>query len=123
MADGTIKIGTELDTKQFDIYNKSTYDNFIYPDIEIKILKGNDITIENLTTGQLVKFNDLDDCEHIYIYNDNMKQMVSKLDSKKNIYSKSNKEFLKLPYGKNTIKIMCEEAQVKLIYQNKMNLF
>ena len=36
---------------------------------------------------------------------------------------KSNKEFLKLSYGKNTIKIMCEEAQVKLIYQNKMNLF
>lgn len=111
------------ETKQFDIYNKSTYDNFIYPDIEIKILKGNDITIENLTTGQLVKFNDLDDCEHIYIYNDNMKQMISKLDSKKNIYSKSNKEFLKLSYGKNRIKITCEEAQVKLIYQNKMNLF
>lgn len=109
--------------KQFDVYNKSTYDDFIYPDIEIKISKGNDITIENLTTGQLIKFNNLDDCEHIYVYNDNMKQMVSKLDSKKNIYSKSNKEFLKLPYGKNRIKITCKEAQVKLIYQNKMNLF
>ena len=71
----------------------------------------------------IMVFNNLDDCEHIYVYNDNMKQMVSKLDSKKNIYSKSNKEFLKLSYGKNRIKITCEEAQVKLIYQNKMNLF
>ena len=112
-----------IDEKQFDVYNKSTYDDFIYPDIEIKMLKGNNITIENVITGQIVKFEGLDDGEHIYVYNDNMKQMVSKLDSKKNIYSKSNKEFLKLPYGRNKIKITCEEAKVKLIYQNKINLF
>lgn len=108
--------------KEFDVYNKSTYDDFIYPDIEIKMLQGNNISIENVTTGQIVEFTNLDNNEHIYVYNDNMKQMVSKLDTKKNIYSKSNKEFLKLIYGKNKIKITCELAQVKLIYQNKMNL-
>lgn len=112
-----------VEEKEFDVYNKSTYDDFIYPDIEIKMLKGNNIIIENVTTGQIVKFEGLDFGEHIYVYNDNMKQMVSKLDSKKNIYSKSNKEFLKLPYGRNKIKITCEEAKVKLIYQNKINLF
>ena len=52
-----------------------------------------------------------------------MKQMVSKLDRKKNVYSKSNKEFLKLPYGRNRIKITCELAQVKFIHQDKINLF
>ena len=112
-----------VEEKEFDVYSKSTYDDFIYPDIEIKMLKGNNIIIENVTTGQIVKFEGLDSGEHIYVYNDNMKQMVSKLDSKKNIYSKSNKEFLKLPYGRNKIKITCEEAKVKLIYQNKINLF
>lgn len=112
-----------VEEKEFDVYNKSTYDDFIYPDTEIKMLKGNNIIIENVTTGQIVKFEGLDSGEHIYVYNDNMKQMVSKLDSKKNIYSKSNKEFLKLPYGRNKIKITCEEAKVKLIYQNKINLF
>lgn len=109
--------------KIFDVYNGSTYDDFIYPDIEIKMLQGNSIKIENVITGQVLEFTNLDNNEHIYIYNDNMKQMVSKLDRKKNVYSKSNKEFLKLPYGRNKIKITCEEAKVKLIYQNKINLF
>lgn len=109
--------------KIFDVYNKSTYDDFIYPDIEIKMLQGNSIKIENIITGQVLEFTNLDNNEHIYIYNDNMKQMVSKLDRKKNVYSKSNKEFLKLPYGRNRIKITCELAQVKFIYQDKINLF
>lgn len=109
--------------KIFDVYNGSTYDDFIYPDIEIKMLQGNSIKIENVITGQVLEFTNLDNNEHIYIYNDNMKQMVSKLDRKKNVYSKSNKEFLKLPYGRNRIKITCELAQVKFIYQDKINLF
>lgn len=109
--------------KIFDVYNGSMYDDFIYPDIEIKMLQGNSIKIENVITGQVLEFTNLDNNEHIYIYNDNMKQMVSKLDRKKNVYSKSNKEFLKLPYGRNRIKITCELAQVKFIYQDKINLF
>lgn len=109
--------------KIFDVYNGSTYDDFIYPDIEIKMLQGNSIKIENVITGQVLEFTNLDNNEHIYIYNDNMKQMVSKLDRKKNVYSKSNKEFLKLPYGRNRIKITCELAQVKFIHQDKINLF
>ncbi len=109
--------------KIFDVYNGSMYDDFIYPDIEIKMLQGNSIKIENVITGQVLEFTNLDNNEHIYIYNDNMKQMVSKLDRKKNVYSKSNKEFLKLPYGRNRIKITCELAQVKFIHQDKINLF
>ena len=109
--------------KIFDVYTGSMYDDFIYPDIEIKMLQGNSIKIENVITGQVLEFTNLDNNEHIYIYNDNMKQMVSKLDRKKNVYSKSNKEFLKLPYGRNRIKITCELAQVKFIHQDKINLF
>lgn len=112
-----------VEEKEFDVYNGSTYDDFIYPDIEIKMLQGNSIKIENVITGQVLEFTNLDNNEHIYIYNDNMKQMVSKLDRKKNVYSKSNKEFLKLPYGRNRIKITCELAQVKFIHQDKINLF
>lgn len=113
-----------INEKVFDVYNKSTYDEYIYPDVEIKMLgESSSIEIINLTTGQSVEFNNLDKGEHIYIYNDQMKQMVSKLNSKKNIYSKSNKEFLRLCYGRNRIKIITNDAKVQLIYQNKVHLY
>lgn len=113
-----------INTKTIEVYNKSTVCEDIYPDIEF--LLGGDSTsikITNMTTGQIVEFNGLEKLEHVYVYNDGLKQVISKSESTRNIFKLFNKEWLRLVYGKNIIKIECENCKFDLIYQNKIHLY
>lgn len=113
-----------IGSKTFDVYNKSTNDDLIYPDIEFQ-LQGESaaITITNMTTGQVVEFNGLDKGEWVYVYNDGVKQIQSKIDNKKNLFGLFNKEWLKLVYGRNVLKVDCEKCKINVIYQNKIQLY
>ena len=111
-------------SKTIEVYNKSTVDESIYPDIEF-LLMGNStsIKITNMTTGQVVEFSGLEKQDNIYVYNDGVKQIVSKIDAKRNIFKLFNKEWLELVYGKNIIKIECENCKFNLLWQNKVYLY
>lgn len=103
--------------KIIDIYNNSNLDQFIYPDIEFELLSSDgNIEIINSTTNQKVIFTNLDDYEHIYVYNDALRDVVSLKNNDKNIYKNFNKEWMKLAYGKNRIKII-GNCKIKFISQ------
>ena len=103
------------------LYNDSTATDIIYPNYEFKLIQGNQITITNETTGQIISFNEMKINEKILVDN-NIKDMRSESDYKKNIYKLSNKQWLYLENGRNVIKINCTEGDFKLSYQNIMCL-
>lgn len=113
-----------VNSKTIEVYNKSTVCEDIYPDIEF-LLGGEStsITITNLITGQVVNFSGLDKEEWVYVYNDGLKQIVSKKTPTKNIFKLFNKEWLRLVYGKNVIKVECENCKFNLLWQNKIYLY
>lgn len=109
--------------KTIELFNKSTYYEDIYPDIEAELLQGNSVKITNMTTGQVVEFNDLENNEKFRAYNDNVKQVVSLIDGKRNLFKLFNKEWLRLVYGRNIIKIESTDTKVNIIWQNKILLY
>ena len=103
------------------INNNSTATDIIYPNYEFIIKTGNEITITNETTGQVVSFNALQTNEKITVDN-NIKDMKSSIGLNRNVYSLSNKNWLYLANGDNAIKITCDSCDFKIQYQNKMCL-
>lgn len=103
--------------KQIKLYNNSNLDDIVYPDIEFELLNNTtSLEIRNESIGQSIIFNDLEPNEHIFVYNDMLKDVVSMTDKNRNIFNKFNKEWLKLRYGKNRIKII-GECKIKFINQ------
>lgn len=108
--------------KIIDVYNASNLDKFIYPDIEFELLDNcTDVIIENLTLGEKMTFNNLDENDVIYVFNDGIKDVVSKIDKSKNIFKKFNKQWIKLVYGKNKIKVT-GNLKIKFITQYPIGL-
>lgn len=103
------------------LYNDSTATDIIYPDYEFKLLSGNYFKITNETTGQVATFNNISVGEKIVVDN-NIKDMRSETNVKKNIYNLSNKEWLYLDNGRNVLKIEATNCNFKIKYQNKMCL-
>lgn len=93
--------------KIINVYNGSDLDNLIYPDIEFELLGDcRDVVIQNLTLNQTMEFHDLEKNDVIRVYNDGIKDVISKKDKNRNIYKNFNRKFLALTYGKNRIKII-----------------
>lgn len=109
--------------KTIELFNKSTYYEDICPDIEVELLQGNSIKITNLTIGQIIEFNGLENNEKFRVYNDNIKQVVSLIDGKRNLFKLFNKEWLTLVYGKNIIKIESIDAKINILWQDKILLY
>lgn len=108
--------------KTININNDSDVEDFIYPDVEFEMLnESRDLVIENLTLGEKMEFHNLELNEKIRIYNDGLKDMVSLVDKKRNIFKKSNKCFMKLIYGRNRIRII-GECKIKFITQYALAL-
>lgn len=103
------------------VYNDSTATDIIYPDYEFTLSSGSSFKITNETTGQIVTFNGINTNEKIIVDN-NIKDMRSETDIKKNIYKLSNKEWLYLENGRNVLKIEATNCKFKIKYQNKMCL-
>ena len=103
--------------KKVEIYNNSNLEKFIYPDVEFELLNGTTrLEIINESINQRVVFNGLEPNEHIYVYNDGLKDVVSLKDNNRNIFNKFNKEWLKLKYGRNRLKII-GDCNIKFINQ------
>lgn len=105
------------DEKIIDIYNGSDIDNFIYPDIEFELRDDStDLIIKNLSLGETMEFNNLISNDHIMIYNEGLKDMVSLKDKNRNIFQHSNKKFIKLQYGLNRIQVK-GNCRIRFLYQ------
>ena len=109
---------TVMGEKTIDIYNRSDIDNFIYPDIEFELKDDNtDLVIKNLSlSNEIMEFNNLTPNDHIMIYNEGLKDMMSLQDKSRNIFQCSNKKFIKLQYGLNRIQIK-GKCKIKFTYQ------
>lgn len=102
------------------LYSDSTSTTKVYPNYEFTLNTGQGITITNETTGQVITFNGLAINEKIMVDN-NIRDMRSEGNAKKNIYKLSNKEWLYFVDGRNVIKI-AGNCEFKIKYQNKMCL-
>ena len=92
-------------TVEFNIPLENNVGNYYYPDIEFNVT-GNSFTIENKTTNETMSFTGLDSsCQKGIIYGDGMMTMVSLSNNKVNLRQKSNRKFIRLQNGNNTIKI------------------
>lgn len=108
-------------SNKISIDNTSTYDTYIYPDVEFKLDNATDITILNETNGIEMKFINLEPFSHIICYNDGLKQIVDVDNKNTNVVGKFNKKWLKLEPGINKIKISTI-GSVTITSQFKMNL-
>lgn len=92
-------------------------------DIEFLLDEGQtQLIIENLTTGQRMEFDNLDDsCRHVYVYNEGIKHVISKTNPNVNMLPKFNRVFIRLAYGSNNIKIY-GSGRVRFISQAKILL-
>ena len=92
-------------TVEFNIPFEDNVRNYYYPDIEFNVT-GNSFTIENTTMNETMSFTSLDSsCQKGIIYGDGMMTMVSLSNNKVNLRQKSNRKFIRLQNGNNTIKI------------------
>ena len=59
----------------FEIFNRTNVEAFSYPDVEFELIGETDwIEIENLTTGDVMRFEGLNPSTHAYCYNEGLKQ-------------------------------------------------
>lgn len=109
--------------KTITLTSKHNAQRFNEIDIEFILDEGQTgLAIENLTTGQKIMFKNLDDtCNHVYMYNEGMKHVVSRNNPSVNMIPKFNKQFIHLAYGSNTIKIY-GYGRVRFISQAKVLL-
>lgn len=92
-------------TVEFNIPLENNVGNYYYPDIEFNVT-GNSFTIKNTTMNETMEFTGLNSsCQHGIIYGDGMMTMVSLSNNEVNLRQKSNRKFIRLQNGNNTIKI------------------
>lgn len=104
--------------KEVNIYNNSNIDCELYPDIEIELLGDTDkVEIFNQMTGSRTILENLQPNEHLYIYGDEVRDIVSMVDKDRNLFPNFNKKWLKLVYGRNKIIIKAKSANIRIINQ------
>ena len=92
-------------TVEFVIPFEDNVRNYYYPDIEFDIT-GDSFSIKNETMNETMEFTGLDSsCQHGIIYGDGIMTMVSLSNNEVNLRQKSNKKFIRLQNGDNTIQI------------------
>lgn len=102
--------------------NNSNCNELSYPEIEFELMGDTtDIKFQNLATGEICEFKGLNKNEKVAILNEEQKQVISLSNPLNNIFSKFNKEFIGLEYGRNNIKITCNgKAKVTFSFQIKL---
>lgn len=120
VIDSTITVNGVENIK---IKNKSNvHKDYVYPDIEIKVISGDEITIKNLTNGQETILSNLTAGNTYTIYNQE-KQMINEDNVRENVYLNSNKKYQNLEYGINRFRISNNGKMIiKISYQPKVCL-
>lgn len=107
----------------FEIFNRTNVEAFSYPDVEFELIGETDwIEIENLTTGDVMRFEGLKPSTHAYCYNEGLKQLICVNDPAYNIRPTFNRVWLKLAYGRNCLKVRTVDAKINIIGQSKIAL-
>lgn len=102
-------------------YNRSSYNGYYCPKLEIEINSGDSISIQNLSDkNRVFKFSGLPASQSLKIYVDNKNRVITNsLDL--NLYPYFNMKFLRLVRGSNDIK-MTGNATVKFICEFPVNI-
>lgn len=109
------------DSRVIEIYTRSTVEEYIYPDINF-IARGegnNSIYIYNDTLGEEMSFSNIPQNYEIMAYNEGMKQVRCMNDKTFNVNHRFNKNWLKLAYGRNIIRIV-GQCEIDIFFQNKI---
>lgn len=112
---------TVTDTLTFEIYTQSTVEEYTLPDINF-IAKGignNTIQIFNDTLGEEMTFTDIPQNYEVIAYNEGMKQVRCVNDKSFNVNHKFNKNWLRLAYGRNIIRIV-GNCEIDIFFQQKI---
>ena len=108
--------------KTIEIYNKSNVEQYIYPDVNF-ITRHTDgkakVTIENQTLGEIMEFKSLPAGVEVMCYNEGLKQVVCVSDETINLRPNFNKQWLRLAYGRNVIKVT-GNCTIDIFFQNKI---
>lgn len=113
---------TVTSSKTIEIYNKSNVEQYIYPDVNFvtKHTSGEaSVKIENQTLGETMQFNSLPAGIEVMCYNEGLKQVVCLSNKSINLQPNFNKQWIRLGYGRNTIKIT-GNCTIDIFFQNKV---
>lgn len=104
---------------EFEIYNKSNVEHYVYPDVWFYKDTTGDITIRNETLGETMSFTNIPRGTTVSCYNEGMKQVVCDNNPNLNLQPHFNKKWLRLGYGRNVIKVT-GECEIDIYFQNKI---
>ena len=108
--------------KTIEIYNKSNVEEYIYPDVNFITRHASGtakVTIENQTLGEVMEFKSLPSGIEVMCYNEGLKQVVCLSDKTINLRPNFNKQWLRLAYGCNVIKVT-GNCTIDIFFQNKI---
>lgn len=107
--------------EQFRLFNRSSYNGFYRPKIEISMNSGDSISIQNLSDrNRTFKFTGLPGGKSLVIYVDNKNQVITN-NMDLNLYPYFNMKFMRLVRGDNILKIS-GNATVKFICEFPVNI-
>lgn len=93
------------DSKIVKMFNRSSYNGYYKPKMEVTIFGGNNLTIENLSdNGRVFQFSNLLDSGSLVITIDNQNQIITN-NMGLNLYPNFNMKFMRLVRGDNKLKI------------------
>lgn len=107
-------------TETIPIETFSTVDEYIYPDIEITMVGGTQVTIRNDNLNEEMVLTNLTDGYTYICYNEGMKFIKCVQDEKVNMRNKFNKVWLRLDgyeYNMITVEGNCD---IKIYFQNRL---
>lgn len=108
--------------KTIEIYNKSNVGEYIYPDVNFITNHASGtakVKIENQTLGEVMGFTSLPSGIEVMCYNEGLKQVVCVSDETINLRPNFNKQWLRLAYGRNVIKVT-GNCTIDIFFQNKI---
>lgn len=106
---------------QVRLFNRSSYNGFYRPNMEISIRGGDGILIQNLSDkNRMFQFSELPGGRSLIIYIDNKNQVITN-NMDLNLYPCFNMKFMRLVRGDNILKIS-GQAEVKFICEFPVNI-
>ena len=106
---------------KFILFNRSSFNGFYRPKMEISMHGGNSVSIQNLSDGnRTFTFRSLPGGKDLVIYVDNKNQVITN-NMDLNLYPNFNMKFMRLVHGDNVLKIM-GDATVKFICEFPVNI-
>lgn len=106
---------------QVRLFNRSSYNGFYRPKMEIAVYNDRTLSIQNLSDGnRLFQFSELPGGNSLIIYMDNKNQVITN-NMDLNLYPYFNMKFMRLVRGDNILKLT-GRAEIKFICEFPVNI-